>query len=164
MQQLATPNWGVSPRERGNLGGESHPPLPLGCIPARAGEPRHLQLHVDGIWVYPRASGGTRERLDLRAKATGVSPRERGNRLLGHTHSEIAGCIPARAGEPQFPREWRVPEGVYPRASGGTVDIRDAVDLGKGVSPRERGNPELLEDDVVAIGCIPARAGEPCGC
>ena len=50
---------------------------------------------------------------------------------------------------------------VYPRACGGTALPYAAVRSGAGLSPRVRGNLELMGAGLLVARSIPARAGEP---
>ena len=92
---------------------------------------------------------------------SGLSPRERGNRISDIEARQSLGSIPARAGEPAPRRRESRPRAVYPRASGGTLD-RGAEGEGlAGLSPRERGNLPRPHWWLLRVGSIPARAGEP---
>ena len=53
--------------------------LPLGSIPAHAGEPSLYRLTNVNSQVYPRACGGTNSWILEIALALGLSPRMRGN-------------------------------------------------------------------------------------
>ena len=111
--------------------------------------------------VYPRAGGGTGTEEFNRVAVQGLSPRRRGNRVATRELQALVGSIPAQAGEPlsRLPRPAR--SRVYPRAGGGTGDGPAACRLHEGLSPRRRGNPELIEPAPAANGSIPAQAGEP---
>ncbi|TWB64424.1 hypothetical protein FBZ92_101320 [Nitrospirillum viridazoti] len=74
---------GVSPRLRGNPSTISWVMTVLGCIPAPAGEPYRPVLPFCQTRVYPRACGGTSYVDNSQNNLSGVSPRLRGNRLLG---------------------------------------------------------------------------------
>ena len=91
---------GLSPRVRGNrLNMRVGWPMP-GSIPARAGEPERAALPLVGKGVYPRACGGT-DAPDAQVSAyAGLSPRVRGNPVVGGARRLLYGSIPARAGEP----------------------------------------------------------------
>ena len=158
---LPIPRRGVSPRERGNREAAAAHLPDLGCIPARAGEPRLCRGAYARNRVYPRASGGTRLLDVVFDHLGGVSPRERGN--LGEVGGPTIdiGCIPARAGEPAELCRRMIRNKVYPRASGGTEQGRRGSPSERGVSPRERGNLRAAFYCLALQGCIPARAGEP---
>ena len=154
---------GVSPRERGNRHLLPRAAGRVGCIPARAGEPRSRCSRRRRPGVYPRASGGTLVGIAGARIAEGVSPRERGNLLRDDPIGLLHGCIPARAGEPKTSSASRRLTRVYPRASGGTGPRASERRAWRGVSPRERGNPNAEYAAGTRVGCIPARAGEPLG-
>ena len=130
-------------------------------IPARAGEPSPRWPAAARVRVYPRASGGTLGRRSRRARSRGLSPRERGNRLLGRSRCRGRGSIPARAGEPSGASRSSSMARVYPRASGGTGMRRWNMRRQWGLSPRERGNRDEAVEHAAPMGSIPARAGEP---
>ena len=132
---------GLSPRVRGN-------PLcfwpcttAAGSIPACAGEPHRVVLLRPVGRVYPRVCGGTFRSNVARSRATGLSPRVRGNRALERIESRLGRSIPACAGEPSSPAPRRVPARVYPRVCGGTMPGDPPARSRSGLSPRVRGNP-----------------------
>ena len=118
-------------------------------IPACAGEP------VIMYKVYPRVCGGTDIMLTITTKYGGLSPRVRGNPLLGlrvrgnpdysccaDAAKPFHGSIPACAGEPDY------------ESACETVSVN-------GLSPRVRGNRCNLGKVSVTWRSIPACAGEP---
>ena len=112
-----------------------------GSIPACAGEPIKQATNRGTQTVYPRVCGGT---FDWFIPIDGDG-----------------GSIPACAGEPVSNGQDPQTHTVYPRVCGGTeiLDVGDAID--KGLSPRVRGNPDLLCPGTRPDGSIPACAGEP---
>ena len=70
------------------------------------------------------------------------------------------GSIPALAGERFVPHPVKYFQKVYPRACGGTQ--RDSTNriLGRGLSPRLRGNAVPAVPATTELGSIPALAGE----
>ena len=111
--------------------------------------------------VYPRACGGTPPRGGTVEDYQGLSPRVRGNQSgLSPTHL-YRGSIPARAGEPFRDCPFRPLHQVYPRACGGTLDLRAHGIQDQGLSPRVRGNRGKRPCLRQYFGSIPARAGEP---
>ena len=158
---LASIKTGLSPRERGNRAGAVRHRGYRRSIPARAGEPRHPTLRAGLHPVYPRASGGTRRLLRSWRPCIGLSPRERGNLLLGTRQRSFERSIPARAGEPGTGGTPRALARVYPRASGGTRRLLRSWRPCIGLSPRERGNLLLGTRQRSFDRSIPARAGEP---
>ena len=151
---------GLSPRERGNPALRPARGARRRSIPARAGEPPRPSRAIAIGTVYPRASGGTLCVHRLRPGDQGLSPRERGNRLLAQRPLEQRRSIPARAGEPPAQSSQPGPSRVYPRASGGTHMRTAGPPELSGLSPRERGNRGNLKIFYTLIGSIPARAGE----
>ena len=72
-----------------------------------------------------------------------------------------AGSIPAGAGEPANGRVWSDTATVYPRGCGGATLAFDLIAAYPGLSPRVRGSQRELTIPVIALGSIPAGAGEP---
>ena len=111
--------------------------------------------------VYPRACGGTQENAGRLLVLNGLSPRLRGNLChLAQTEQSV-GSIPAPAGEPYHPRQATGPDGVYPRACGGTRASAWYSVAMPGLSPRLRGNRREDVDHAARSRSIPAPAGEP---
>ena len=152
---------GLSPRLRGNRPLASNASVKSRSIPAPAGEPLAFTARTQKSWVYPRACGGTASRGVLAVYAKGLSPRLRGNHLDRGSVVEIAGSIPAPAGEPSERRGAAGRRRVYPRACGGTTLTRSTASPMMGLSPRLRGNQCQLHHLKGRIRSIPAPAGEP---
>ena len=91
---------GLSPRVRGNRRGPTRRQGGQRSIPACAGEPVNTPGETPSIWVYPRVCGGTKPPNRPVARATGLSPRVRGNRGTGPPLEHCGRSIPACAGEP----------------------------------------------------------------
>ena len=152
---------GLSPRVRGNQLPSALNRVPVGSIPAGAGEPSSDPRLLRQPWVYPRGCGGTHTRTTLDEQIRGLSPRVRGNRGDPLPVSPATGSIPAGAGEPAPPRPGRGWGTVYPRGCGGTIAVRLSEASAEGLSPRVRGN-QLMPDHMLTVdGSIPAGAGEP---
>ena len=111
---------GLSPRVRGNQGGDRLRQSIAGSIPARAGEPTTRDRSPVRKRVYPRACGGTGIPMERWAADLGLSPRVRGNRHFRVPADGPRGSIPARAGEPAAYLTSGTSYTVYPRACGGT--------------------------------------------
>ena len=158
--RIATLN-GLSPRLRGNLFGVQDHADAAGSIPAPAGEPSTPTAPVFVLSVYPRACGGTAGGRMSSRTCKGLSPRLRGNPIRTGGRRIFAGSIPAPAGEPQPAGPPGAPQGVYPRACGGTVLTSRLASCNIGLSPRLRGNPILLPHSRGDSRSIPAPAGEP---
>ena len=95
------------------------------------------------------------------ARATGLSPRVRGNHLPYQRMSLLERSIPACAGEPQRGPPALVRFRVYPRVCGGTEVASTFPRASEGLSPRVRGNRNKAPDNESNIRSIPACAGEP---
>ena len=132
---------GLSPRVRGNRNWRPLTMLTFWSIPARAGEPRRIAILKQLKGAYPRACGGTHFPALISAPQVGLSPRVRGNPERLNLVADDPRSIPARAGEPCSCSPSPRATSVYPRACGGTHILLHNVKLGKGLSPRVRGNP-----------------------
>ncbi len=93
----------------------------------------------------------------------GLSPRVRGNLRVGVNGPDIAGSIPACAGEPSAPAGSHSLQRVYPRVCGGTQRGANLCQRQCGLSPRVRGNRIDVDADNLHRRSIPACAGEPAG-
>ena len=93
--------------------------------------------------------------------SSGLSPRVRGNLLSRIIDVRDSGSIPACAGEPCRRRPAHRRLRVYPRVCGGTLPQVAVDPMGKGLSPRVRGNRDEMQDSCRSNGSIPACAGEP---
>ena len=74
------PNWGLSPRLRGNRRPNDPQMSSPGSIPASAGEPDGSHRSPLCPKVYPRVCGGTQTQESPVSPQAGLSPRLRGNR------------------------------------------------------------------------------------
>ena len=146
---------------RGNLHALGGHERLRGSIPALAGEPPGPGVSKRPPSVYPRACGGTLSSNLPTKPAGGLSPRLRGNRWPGGWGGRGARSIPALAGEPHRWRGIRRWSSVYPRACGGTAYGDTQTGLGRGLSPRLRGNPTFDDQALLQKRSIPALAGEP---
>ena len=152
---------GLSPRVRGNPGYNGVAAPGVRSIPACAGEPPGHRPPAGPRQVYPRVCGGTMAWPATASIIVGLSPRVRGNRPHAATLPPLARSIPACAGEPRGRWAFRPGIRVYPRVCGGTPDAWTKAASARGLSPRVRGNPAWLPASVLAVGSIPACAGEP---
>ena len=155
------PEWGLSPRVRGNHGRLVCGVDPVGSIPACAGEPSPVSTSAARPGVYPRVCGGTRVLSMRNHGALGLSPRVRGNHGLVQLPLHRPGSIPACAGEPRYASSLSPWNRVYPRVCGGTLSRRSGIWATRGLSPRVRGNQVVLVGMPPVPGSIPACAGEP---
>ena len=94
------PSAGLSPRGRGNPKFTDSKAFYLGSIPAWAGEPISLLITDWTSPVYPRVGGGTLPAFSKRIRATGLSPRGRGNPAAAAEGKSWLRSIPAWVGEP----------------------------------------------------------------
>ena len=152
---------GLSPRMRGNQPVPYAPLLAQGSIPADAGEPSLVGVQVPRIGVYPRGCGGTPIACMVSRNDSGLSPRMRGNRRHHRLGGIGIGSIPADAGEPHDIRIRTCHGRVYPRGCGGTSLFANPIPLRVGLSPRMRGNLEIVIPEGASRRSIPADAGEP---
>ena len=152
---------GLSPPTRGNRGRARNRTPGRRSIPAHAGEPGSAWDTGAPRAVYPRPRGGTASSAPLPVSAMGLSPPTRGNRGLRRHPPPSRGSIPAHAGEPRNLRRPERGDGVYPRPRGGTTDHALPAGQGGGLSPPTRGNPLYCCQGDIAVGSIPAHAGEP---
>ena len=152
---------GLSPRVRGNHVRRGGHRGRRRSIPACAGEPSMSTWSSAARAVYPRVCGGTDGYAPLSIPPMGLSPRVRGNRLLGRWAGRLSRSIPACAGEPISCKTETYAYPVYPRVCGGTVPRLAPSLPDQGLSPRVRGNRLLLRLNMAGIRSIPACAGEP---
>ena len=152
---------GLSPRVRGNHSTMIYHSTMIWSIPACAGEPKPTPACWPWAWVYPRVCGGTGMPQHRSPQMQGLSPRVRGNRRDATPVAELAGSIPACAGEPARAAGAARPSRVYPRVCGGTGWGWPSGPFGAGLSPRVRGNHEPRCRAGAGRGSIPACAGEP---
>ena len=134
---------GLSPRVRGNPAKSTRPAASHRSIPACAGEPGSTTTIVPTATVYPRVCGGTVGRLRRTRPNGGLSPRVRGNRYRVASSTRGRGSIPACAGEPKYKTIVLNGYWVYPRVCGGTLWSTSTRVIGRGLSPRVRGNLTL---------------------
>ena len=109
----------------------------------------------------PASAGGTGSSTAPMARASGLSPRVRGNPGHGVAANGDRGSIPASAGEPHIQDTGRCRGTVYPRECGGTAYSGYRALSRDGLSPRVRGNLGASVTNTGAWRSIPASAGEP---
>ena len=131
---------GLSPRGRGNPIYSSTNRLCFWSIPAWAGEPIPPLVYFYLPRVYPRVGGGTVSQHTVQIRASGLSPRGRGNRQPTGWPRDARRSIPAWAGEPYSNRSTLNLGRVYPRVGGGTPERSWVASRKMGLSPRGRGN------------------------
>ena len=152
---------GLSPLARGNHLAHVDQCGDHGSIPARAGEPSPGWEPDSSGRVYPRSRGGTVGSALGSGFAGGLSPLARGNRPDSWLTIINRGSIPARAGEPERCGAGHAEPRVYPRSRGGTFMAAAIRTARGGLSPLARGNRQHDLQELIRLGSIPARAGEP---
>ena len=130
-------------------------------IPAHAGQPG--QAFPDGCLAeaYPRSRGATVAAPCIAADARGLSPLTRGNPAWLSPAADMAGPIPAHAGQPQCPARSTPRTWAYPRSRGATRPVYLVYLNDEGLSPLTRGNHLRQRAGVFNPGPIPAHAGQP---
>ena len=152
---------GPSPRVRGILSPADRPPRRLRSIPACAGNPSASAGPAPSSRVHPRVCGESGTNLVYAALQQGPSPRVRGILLDALVQPLVLGSIPACAGNPRNALRGGRQLWVHPRVCGESRDNPLGPLRDKGPSPRVRGiliGPGGL---VLALGSIPACAGNP---
>ena len=153
---------GLSPRARGNRPVVDVGRLPLGPIPASAGQPPWQDLTPWARRAYPRERGATLFAACIALLAAGLSPRARGNPGQCKRPASGAGPIPASAGQPCMHQTLAIKSRAYPRERGATRCPGPRKAVLKGLSPRARGNLGRPVFVPTTGGPIPASAGQPC--
>ena len=115
---------------------------------------------INDARVHPRVRGADPPQdVDVKPCA-GSSPRARGRLLRVVAAGDVAGFIPACAGETSAARCRRASSWVHPRVRGGDGRKAVSVTLDQGSSPRARGRRRAVVADREHQGFIPACAGE----
>ncbi len=157
---LATSS-GRSPRVRGSLPAGRLRSLPVGSIPACAGEPPRSRRSPRRPGVDPRVCGGALDRVARAHWPSGRSPRVRGSQAGRGARVRTDGSIPACAGEPAASSFPSIASRVDPRVCGGASGFRTRHGRWLGRSPRVRGSQTATACRSAHWGSIPACAGEP---
>ena len=159
--RLQPESGGLSPRVRGSRAGGEGDELDRGSIPAGAGEPRPTCRPAISSSVYPRGCGGAPQGGVSPGGLRGLSPRVRGSPMRRVSRAGGTRSIPAGAGEPTTSCLCPALSTVYPRGCGGARYREHTPTRRRGLSPRVRGSPSVRLVVSVALGSIPAGAGEP---
>ena len=112
---------GLSPRGRGNHALSIKLQGRDGSIPAWAGQPFPSLAEYLKSKVYPRVGGATSVMQRVAQRLRGLSPRGRGNLVLGAPVEVVRRSIPAWAGQPLLTIRVSRFCRVYPRVGGATV-------------------------------------------
>ena len=158
---LSTVSRGLSPRGRGNLRTFGHVAVCIRSIPAWAGQPLTSACRARWQWVYPRVGGATGGIAVGSRDPMGLSPRGRGNPHPVYHPPASCGSIPAWAGQPLRRPLRSCQIAVYPRVGGATVSKSVFNPIGRGLSPRGRGNRNAVPCVASLRRSIPAWAGQP---
>ncbi len=150
---------GLSPLARGTRQALRLALPALRFIPARAGNTPQTCTSQRRPTVYPRSRGEHQAGFDEREIEAGLSPLARGTR-----HRQLCCCsssrfIPARAGNTEARRKFRIGEPVYPRSRGEHTGTSPASAFAHGLSPLARGTLPTASVRTLKKRFIPARAG-----
>ena len=152
---------GLSPLTRGNRHRAGGGILPVGPIPAHAGQPRPSCAAVWSRRAYPRSRGATHANRNELGCPAGLSPLTRGNHARLRGRQPGRGPIPAHAGQPAGRPPPCCSPRAYPRSRGATPMRHIVPTLGSGLSPLTRGNRGQRQGMGIVPGPIPAHAGQP---
>ena len=151
---------GLSPRGRGKPTSTTTASPCARSIPAWAGETPDYAIRHLRPTVYPRVGGGNVHEAVVNAAVRGLSPRGRGKPAQVARRPARPRSIPAWAGETGWSSLIASIQGVYPRVGGGNCRAYSLSAIGRGLSPRGRGKPVVVDVVSDAGGSIPAWAGE----
>ena len=133
---------GSSPRVRGRLGGLRGGLGDAGLIPASAGQTTYRVPAGVTVRAHPRECGADWPCVKDAAGRWGSSPRVRGRRDGEGDLLQVAGLIPASAGQ-TLADPWPRPGwGAHPRECGADTNPRRSTTGRAGSSPRVRGRLE----------------------
>ena len=151
--------WGSSPHARGTPGNPSLIYPGEGIIPACAG---NTSGWVDVMFIFgdhPRMRGEHSSRDSRQTTIRGSSPHARGTRRYPRCRQPHAGIIPACAGNTSSLVSFRSVCGDHPRMRGEHQPEAIGMVLATGSSPHARGTLLAVQFRRVALGIIPACAG-----
>ena len=154
-----TPAGGSSPLARGTHTSSAGFPDSDGLIPARAGNTRGRLPGWSARGAHPRSRGEHPGASRPSLVDEGSSPLARGTPLIRLSQVQIAGLIPARAGNTC--RLYCLPEDAraHPRSRGEHHPHAAIKNGAGGSSPLARGTLSLHRSGCHGTGLIPARAG-----
>ena len=150
---------GSSPRMRGTPFPHLRFVVPVGIIPAHAGNTKVGSPNVFVSRDHPRACGEHVDGASHDVGAEGSSPRMRGTRQTVHRLRRPAGIIPAHAGNTSRPCMMPSLVQDHPRACGEHYRTGVVPFAVSGSSPRMRGTQHVCWYFCVIHGIIPAHAG-----
>ena len=144
---------------RGTLAAFAAFEVPVGIIPAHAGNTPAMRLSARSPWDHPRACGEHTQTVPPTTSGAGSSPRMRGTRIIYAKEIHQFGIIPAHAGNTLVSNGWEAQNRDHPRACGEHLDAEDMTLSMWGSSPRMRGTQRTHEGRGKGTGIIPAHAG-----
>ena len=150
---------GSSPRMRGTHANRQSKVYMQGIIPAYAGNTVLLFYGVSLFWDHPRVCGEHRALSSSVRISPGSSPRMRGTLHQAGETDRRSGIIPAYAGNTLSHACRRLHHRDHPRVCGEHRPNLRLQRLPQGSSPRMRGTPSAFRGGCVALGIIPAYAG-----
>ena len=142
---------------------EVHTPIPMGIIPADAGNTCRPPFRPVSAWDHPRGCGEHPAPPNKADGTTGSSPRMRGTPMSPRVGSWIERIIPADAGNTKGRTAGCRTRPDHPRGCGEHMMRRSGVSLIRGSSPRMRGTPGLAGVVNPYDRIIPADAGNTNG-
>ena len=158
--RFRSPGWGLSPRMRGIRDRSQCAGVPVGPIPAHAGDPASHRTTCLLDRAYPRVYGGSVKWRDDAGSVWGLSPRMRGIRFGLRRRCRRGGPIPAYAGDTLASAKARTATWAYPRVCGGYSRMPPPSVIVMGLSPRMRGIRHRPDHVPPGLGPIPAYAGD----
>ena len=155
----ATLDQGSSPQVRGTHGDPVCGHQNGGLIPAGAGNTTNSCGRRASSRAHPRRCGEHRAIGQHQRVYEGSSPQVRGTRVPRDVVGDLAGLIPAGAGNTSCPAPTGRPTGAHPRRCGEHPPGHRGHGRHVGSSPQVRGTRPGAEHRVVGVGLIPAGAG-----
>ena len=134
---------GSSPRVRGTRGHARCFEGRAGIIPACAGNTCKVSSSVFSAWDHPRVCGEHKPRRRQPTARPGSSPRVRGTPMTWAQIDDVAGIIPACAGNTCLDIALFVVHWDHPRVCGEHWKVPTSIFCSWGSSPRVRGTPEI---------------------
>ena len=159
MQGVLKVAQGSSPRVRGTPARYRRRSSRPGIIPACAGNTSPGVVSPLHDRDHPRVCGEHRGQHGLQPVRPGSSPRVRGTPMTWAQIDDVAGIIPACAGNTCLDIALFVVHWDHPRVCGEHLRFNGIRCLGKGSSPRVRGTRLWWFSCSVLLGIIPACAG-----
>ena len=129
-------------------------------IPAGAGQTRWSALGERQRWAHPRRCGADDVHPHRVWGAGGSSPQVRGRRLVRTDSLTLPGLIPAGAGQTHWAGCAFAGDKAHPRRCGADLHEQLRIGLTEGSSPQVRGRLRQGAVVALALGLIPAGAGQ----